>query len=425
MKRLDLLSNDDLLQGLRALVSSHGRVTADLIAHLAEMDARRLHVEKGFPSLFSYCVEELHFSEDEACRRIEAARAVRKFPEIATLLESGAVSLTVLGLLKIHLTDDNHEDLLRGVSGSSVRQAKEWLAARFPLPDVPSSIRKLPERGKPRSRQAQRFGGGAASPPHAFEATARTPGVPFLPAPERGPVATSESTTSPPAPTRVTNASGSTLELRSVSLERDRSRVEPLSKERYLVKFTASKTLRDKLEIASDLMRHISPSGDLATVIERAVDLLVAELEKRKQGKTKSHAALESGNARSKLGARFANQAALAPNQAALASKCASYVVSGDHVARSVRREVVARDGWRCSFVANDGRRCGERTLLEFDHRIPKALGGSSTADNLRLLCRAHNRWAAERIFGKALVARAIEARQKPNPARPLPGPGR
>ena len=146
MQRLASLSDDALLHELHVIVGSHRRVTAELILHLGEVDARRLHVEKGFSSLFSYCVAELRFSEDEACRRIEAARLARRFPAIYPLLETGAVSLTVLGLLKPHLTDDNHRELLAGVSGSSVRQAKEWLAARFPQPDVPSTIRKQAER---------------------------------------------------------------------------------------------------------------------------------------------------------------------------------------------------------------------------------------------------------------------------------------
>src|ERR1700704_4967857 len=125
MQLLTSLSDDALLHELSVIVSSHRRVTAELIFHLAEVDARRLHVEKGFSSLFSYCVELLHFSEDEACRRIEAARLARRFPAIYPLLGTGTVSLTVLGLLKSYLTDDNHRELLAGVSGSSVRRAKE------------------------------------------------------------------------------------------------------------------------------------------------------------------------------------------------------------------------------------------------------------------------------------------------------------
>jgi hypothetical protein len=126
MRRLATIADDALLERLHVLVGSHRRVTADLIAHLSEVDARRLHVGRGFSSLFGYCVECLGFSEDEACRRIDAARLVRKFPEIYSLLEGGLVSLTVLGLLKHHLTAGNHRELFAGVSRSSVRQAKEW-----------------------------------------------------------------------------------------------------------------------------------------------------------------------------------------------------------------------------------------------------------------------------------------------------------
>src|SRR5512140_300213 len=117
MPRFTAASDASLLHELHAIVGSHRRVTAELVLCLAEVDARRLHVEKGFPSLFSYCVERLRFSEDEACRRIEAARLARRFPAIHPLLETGALSLTVLGLLRHHLTDENHGELLAGVSG--------------------------------------------------------------------------------------------------------------------------------------------------------------------------------------------------------------------------------------------------------------------------------------------------------------------
>ena len=50
-----------------------------------------------------------------------------------------------------------------------------------------------------------------------------------------------------------------------------------------------------------------------------------------------------------------------------------------------MRRQVFRRDGGRC--VA-----CGGDELLQFDHVIPVALGGSSTPENLQLLCAPCNR---------------------------------
>ncbi|MBX3230566.1 MAG: HNH endonuclease, partial [Labilithrix sp.] len=71
-------------------------------------------------------------------------------------------------------------------------------------------------------------------------------------------------------------------------------------------------------------------------------------------------------------------------------------------------------------FVSPDGERCPAREWLEVDHRQPRALGGAGTLENVRILCRAHNRLAAERAFGVEHVARKIEeARAARAPADP------
>jgi 5-methylcytosine-specific restriction endonuclease McrA len=148
------------------------------------------------------------------------------------------------------------------------------------------------------------------------------------------------------------------------------------------VQLTASAELREKLERAVDLMRHRSPTGDLAVVIELAMDGLLEKLEKEARGKT----------------AR--------PQRTPRASK-------PDHVKRSVRREVFERDGAQCTFADAEGHRCSSRAFLELDHIESRALGGSSDASNLRVLCRAHNQLHAEEVFGRENVARQIHVRQR------------
>ncbi|HEX6276009.1 MAG TPA: HNH endonuclease signature motif containing protein, partial [Polyangiaceae bacterium] len=83
------------------------------------------------------------------------------------------------------------------------------------------------------------------------------------------------------------------------------------------------------------------------------------------------------------------------------------------HIARSVRRDVHERDGSRCTYVAPDGRRCEARAFLELDHVEPRARGGTDGADNLRVLCRAHNQLAAEEAFGRDYVERRRHLRQR------------
>jgi hypothetical protein len=82
-------------------------------------------------------------------------------------------------------------------------------------------------------------------------------------------------------------------------------------------------------------------------------------------------------------------------------------------VTRAVRREVAARDGLHCAFIGTNGERCPSQDRLEFDHQTPRALGGTGDAANVRLLCRAHNMYAAEETFGRDRIADRINFRQR------------
>jgi 5-methylcytosine-specific restriction endonuclease McrA len=69
-------------------------------------------------------------------------------------------------------------------------------------------------------------------------------------------------------------------------------------------------------------------------------------------------------------------------------------------VPRAVKREVWRRDGGQCAFVSTTGRRCTERTFLEFHHVQPYAKQGPATVANISLRCRRHNQYEAQLIFG-------------------------
>jgi histidinol-phosphate/aromatic aminotransferase/cobyric acid decarboxylase-like protein len=137
-------SNEVLLSQLDRIMSSGRRLTAELVAHLGEVEERRLHLEAAYSSMFDYCLRRLGLSEDEAYRRIEVARLARRFPALFPLLASGELSLTVAALLKPHLCVENHTHLIEAVKGKTATRAREALAALFPKPDVPDVVRKLP-----------------------------------------------------------------------------------------------------------------------------------------------------------------------------------------------------------------------------------------------------------------------------------------
>jgi len=93
---------------------------------------------------------------------------------------------------------------------------------------------------------------------------------------------------------------------------------------------------------------------------------------------------------------------------AAIASGCkprtpaATKPVETRHVPAAIRPEVYERDGGRCTFVDEGGRRCAETGFLELDHVEGFACTHTHAADAMRLLCRAHNQHFAELVYGRA-----------------------
>ncbi len=365
------LSDPELLARVTQLARREWEATAALIAHLAELDARRLYLAEGCSSLFTYCTQVLHLSEHAAYGRIEAARAVRKFPIILEMLAEGSVTLTAVGLLAPHLTPENHRDLLDMARHVSKRQVEELIARLRPQPPVPASIRKLPTANPAPARSPAPAEGaalaaalppGAASPPRQ-SGDAHPPAAPLLSSPA-------------PAPPRPRAAV-----------------VAPLAPGRYKVQFTASAETYEKLRLAQALLRHQIPDGDLGQVFDRALTALLAELTRKKCAAT--------GRPRKGRGP--------APGSR--------------YIPAEVKRVVWVRDGGRCAFVGRTGRRCAEENFLEFHHVVPYAAGGKPTPDNIQLRCRAHNGYEAERHFARRTPAGRREARAAPTPSAPEPLP--
>src|SRR5688572_10106015 len=130
---LQRFSDSELLDELKRLAAHERDATVHVIAALMEVEARRLYLAAGCPSLFVYCTQVLHFSEHAAYLRIEAARTARRFPIIMERLADGSLTLTTIGLLRAHLTDENHRQLLDGARHKSKRDVEQMIAALRPL----------------------------------------------------------------------------------------------------------------------------------------------------------------------------------------------------------------------------------------------------------------------------------------------------
>ena len=153
-KLLKSISDDELLQRLSGLVQESRRVESELVAHIAEVDERRLYAREACSSMFTYCTEVLHMSEAEAYLRIRVARASRKYPVLLTMLEDGRIHLTGAAKLSPYLTEANREAVLSRAVHKSKAKIEELVAEISPKPDVAPTMRKLPERPKTRKTPA-------------------------------------------------------------------------------------------------------------------------------------------------------------------------------------------------------------------------------------------------------------------------------
>src|SRR6478752_2487167 len=262
--RLGRLGNSELLAALSSLVRQSNELTAQVLAHLVELEERMLHLELGFASLFSYCVKTLGMSEGAAGRRVAAARVCRRFSAAFEHVARGQLHLCALCALAPHLTADNATELLDACRGRTRRQVEELLAVRFPRPDVREQIRRLPARTVAVAVVEQ------ASPvAHAVETSA---------APLAGSVETSgqisgpspASAANPPSsPTGPVAAPAAQSSPATMPDSRRRAReLEPLSADRFGVHFTADAELRDLIERARALACHRLPNGDLASLMK-------------------------------------------------------------------------------------------------------------------------------------------------------------
>jgi hypothetical protein len=255
-------------------------------------------------------------------------------------------------MLARRLTPANVDELVAAATHKSRFEIQQLLAERFPQPDLPERLQTID--------------------PFPAATTELSLGMLDQLAPEQVRV------TIPEQPARVSPDAAPFEITRTEPAKRiqpppQAQRVTPLAPSRFGFQCTLDQETYDLLQRARALTGHQNPSGEIVPVLKRALELLVGQLEKQKFAAT-----TRPGRARGCTSARG--------------------------IPASVKRAVWERDGDRCAFVSDEGRRCEARARLEFDHIEPAARGGEPTVANLRLLCRAHNQYAAERAFATGFM---------------------
>ena len=300
---------------------------ADVLLALAEFDRMALYRELGFATFFDYLHRELRLSRGAAHYRLVAARLVERFPEIVEPLRDGKLCFTTVIELGKVLTEENRRGVLPRFFGLSRQEARQVAAEIRPAEVVPRRT----------------------------VVTSSSPGeLGLIPVKTVSVEATVERPASPAPLVAMT----------------PRTEVEPLTSNESRMHVTVSPAFLALLKKARAGQSHVQPGATDEQVLTAALELLIAQQEKRTAS-----------------------------------------------VPAKVKREVWKRDQGKCQWKLDSGGICGSEFRSEIDHIVPRGRGGPSTTANCRVLCDVHNRESARQVYGDAhmdLFTRGIPTVSEP-----------
>jgi hypothetical protein len=338
--RVCKLRDAAVLEGSRSLVVAAAANLAELLAHLAVIKKRRLFAAAGYPTIYDFCVRELGLSEDATGRRLTAARLAADHPALFDAIADQRLTLSTLLLLSPVIGAAPVRELIDGLAHKSHAASLEWLAARFPQAELPTRTEFV-------------NADGSRTPANAGTTSSENEQSEWV-----------HSAMSRVAPSKLNDSSHKKEPL-------PRGRTIPLSATQVAYQFTVDRATHELFLHVQDLLGGEVAPGDLAKVFALALKSLAKDREKSRHGLHTESRGESAKPAR------------------------------GRYIPAQMKAQVYQRDQGQCAFTTDDGLRCECRADLEYDHILPIAHGGRTTADNLRLLCAAHNQYEADRKLGR------------------------
>ncbi len=389
MNLLKMVSNQRLVEILHGLVSEERKLLTRVLEHLAEVYRRRLYLEMGYSSLFTFCVKELGYTESQSQRRVLAMRAIALVPELENRLESGKVSLATVSLAQAHLLAiekvegakvglTERTQLFEAIEDKSKKEVESYLATQA------ASHPKLAKKIFSQRESVRPMGSIDGEPQFELRINVSKTLLDKL----RQIQALSSHT-------------GKTDKLADVLDYMSESVLHKIDPERISLRVAQRNSTK-----VSNTHAACEPQSTERTVSSK----IIGPLEKTFPGKLGETS--DGGQNRTQMSRRVNEQVV---SQSKMSIESQTERVYGIHqprrqpIARSIQREVFRRDGSCCTYSdSTTGRRCGETRYLEIDHQKPVALGGDNSVDNLRLRCRPHNILAAVQNFGTEKMSKYL-----------------
>jgi hypothetical protein len=355
---LKKMNDPELLSAAHARVSAEKKATLSVLYCLREIEQRRLHLARGFQSMFDFVTRELGYSPAAAQRRILAMRLLREIPELEIKIEQGLMTLDTAARVQGFFNQEQ-----KSVGKFSVEKKKKVLSEL---------------EGKS-SRQCERILASRSSQPEAFL-----------------------------RPDSVKPVGASSVEVRFVAAE---SLVKELGRLRELLSHKNPSLSMAELiaELAKIALAELDPARrnkagsktDKSKNSEAPVELSL------QPSITPTQEALPGRQANLDKARQRLPETSIHPAPKLKPRLKVEQGARTRYIPIRIRSEVFERDGYRCAFVDPlTGRRCDSRFQLELDHwRVPFAKGGMNSASNLQILCKNHNLLRAVQVYGASKMS--------------------
>jgi len=387
--RFSILTNKQLHRAVVSLARRERECTLSMVDHLIEVERRRLYAELGHSSIYGYCTDELAYSKTAANRRIVAARTVRRFPRIRRLLVERRLTLSTLAAIGPDLDGENCRALLSRLCGKSAEDAQRALAEMRGIRPIREKIQRVVTIARDNTRRSS--GGSAPGGEAVHEASAN-----LLSAPSTQPIGPIEDMKIEVrcGPVKAQPADSTPVTLPKAT--EHRFRFEFSGDEAFMALYQQAAAL-----VSNRLRGRVSIEDTMKLALEALIDRDDPGRRAARRESRASHArSKEAPPVPNRRMARAAGQSADERTSTGKNDVDKSRVKRSRHIPMAVRDAIHRRDGSRCTFVSDQGRRCHAVRNLQIDHILPWAKGGNHELKNLRLLCATHNRLSAEREFG-------------------------
>jgi hypothetical protein len=217
------------------------------------------------------------------------------------------------------------------------------------------------------------------------------------------------------------------------------SLMEPATADRYNFRFSAGKGFAEKLDRLAQVLGVRAPHAHLEELLDQALEIALEKkdpkrkLERRKKRQAKKRSGCPGKAEEVEVHPPETTGPSLPQMQEAKATarmEVAPKVGSERdrppsqtrYIPSDVRERVLQRAGFMCEYCGPEGKRCSCRTALQVEHSRPFAVYGTHDEQYLKAYCPAHNRYAAEKYYGREFIRGKVEARRNGRDRRSTKG---